>query len=68
VVALNTDASVKRLKGEERPINTLEDRAAVIAALGSVDLVVALRKEMAIVAALNFVVVAAVSIHLDKTF
>lgn len=40
VVGLNTDASVRRLgKGSERPINKLEDRAAVIAALGSVDLV-----------------------------
>lgn len=40
VVALNTDASVKRLgKGEDRPINALEDRAAVVAALQSVDLV-----------------------------
>lgn len=40
VVALNTDASVKRQgKGEDRPINTLADRAAVIAALGCVDLV-----------------------------
>jgi len=40
VVGLNTDASVRRLgKGSERPINRLEDRAAVIAALGSVDLV-----------------------------
>ncbi len=40
IVALNTDASVKRLgKGDERPINTLEDRAAVIAALAAVDLV-----------------------------
>ena len=40
VVALNTDASVRRLgKGAERPINCLEDRAAVIAALGCVDLV-----------------------------
>ena len=40
VVALNTDASVRRLgKGEDGPINALEDRAAVIAALGSVDLV-----------------------------
>ena len=40
VVALNTDASVKRLgKGGDRPINRLEDRAAVIAALGCVDLV-----------------------------
>ena len=40
VVALNTDASVRRLgKGGSRPINALEDRAAVIAALASVDLV-----------------------------
>ncbi|MSQ58948.1 MAG: D-glycero-beta-D-manno-heptose 1-phosphate adenylyltransferase [Betaproteobacteria bacterium] len=34
VVALNSDESVRRLgKGEDRPINTLEDRMAVIAAL-----------------------------------
>ncbi len=40
IVALNTDASVKRLgKGDDRPINQLEDRAAVIAALEVVDLV-----------------------------
>ena len=40
IVGLNTDASVRRLnKGEERPINRLEDRAAVVAALESVDLV-----------------------------
>jgi rfaE bifunctional protein nucleotidyltransferase chain/domain len=40
VLGLNTDASVKRLgKGEDRPINGLEDRAAVVAALRSVDLV-----------------------------
>jgi rfaE bifunctional protein nucleotidyltransferase chain/domain len=40
LVALNTDASVRRLgKGEERPINRLEDRAAVVAALRCVDLV-----------------------------
>src|SRR5690606_10293101 len=40
IVALNTDASVRRLgKGEDRPINPLADRLAVIAALGSVDLV-----------------------------
>ena len=41
VVAVNTDASVKRLdKGTERPINPLDDRVAVLAALGAVDLVV----------------------------
>jgi D-glycero-beta-D-manno-heptose 1-phosphate adenylyltransferase len=40
VVGLNTDASVKRLgKGEDRPINPLDDRAAVVAALQCVDLV-----------------------------
>jgi D-beta-D-heptose 7-phosphate kinase/D-beta-D-heptose 1-phosphate adenosyltransferase len=41
VVALNTDASVARLKGPERPINTLEQRAAVLAAIRHVDCVVA---------------------------
>lgn len=40
IVALNTDASTKRLgKGEERPINPLENRAAVIAALQDVSAV-----------------------------
>ena len=40
VVALNSDASARRLgKGADRPINRLEDRAAVVAALGSVSLV-----------------------------
>ena len=36
VVALNSDDSVKRLKGPTRPINSLNDRAQVIAALESV--------------------------------
>jgi len=40
VLALNSDASVRRLgKGDDRPINTLEDRLAVAAALACVDLV-----------------------------
>ena len=40
VVALNTDASSKRLgKGDGRPLNTLEDRVALMAALASVSLV-----------------------------
>ena len=40
VVGLNSDDSVRRLgKGEDRPINTLEDRLAVIAALECVTLV-----------------------------
>ncbi len=39
VVALNTDESVKRLKGPERPLNTLEKRAELMAALACVDFV-----------------------------
>ena len=40
VVALNSDASVKRLgKGDDRPVNTLADRLAVVAALECVSLV-----------------------------
>lgn len=39
IVALNDDASVARLKGPTRPINSLADRAAVIAGLDSVDAV-----------------------------
>lgn len=41
VVAVNDDASVKRLKGESRPINALEDRLLVLAGLAAVDWVVA---------------------------
>lgn len=40
IVALNSDASVKRLgKGDDRPVNALADRLAVIAALECVALV-----------------------------
>lgn len=40
VVGLNNDAGVRRLKGPDRPVNTAEDRAAVLAALDCVDHVV----------------------------
>ena len=41
VVGVNTDESVRRLnKGPNRPINCLQDRMAVLAALSAVDLVV----------------------------
>ncbi len=41
VVGVNGDASVKRLgKGDDRPLNSQEDRMAVLAALQAVDLVV----------------------------
>lgn len=40
VVGLNTDASVRRLKGEGRPVNNEEARALVLASLCFVDAVV----------------------------
>ena len=40
IVGLNSDASVKRLKGQSRPINEQGDRAYILAALESVDYVV----------------------------
>jgi D-beta-D-heptose 7-phosphate kinase/D-beta-D-heptose 1-phosphate adenosyltransferase len=39
VLAINSDTSVRRLKGPERPLVPQEDRAAVLAALGFVDAV-----------------------------
>jgi len=49
VVAANTDASVKRLgKGDDRPLNTLHDRMAVLAALESVSLVVEFDEDTAL--------------------
>ena len=40
VLGLNSDSSVKQLKGPTRPINNQHDRAAVLAALESVDYIV----------------------------
>lgn len=40
VVGLNTDSSVKRLKGENRPINPENARATLLAALQFVDFVI----------------------------
>ena len=39
-VGLNSDRSVRELKGEGRPVNAQDDRAEVLAALGCVDFVV----------------------------
>lgn len=41
IVGLNNDASIRRLKGPERPINTLPDRLQVLAGLSSVDHIIA---------------------------
>lgn len=40
IVCLNSDASVRRLKGPGRPLTAVEDRAAVLRSLGCVDAVV----------------------------
>ncbi len=40
VIGLNSDDSVRRLKGNSRPINSQNDRAVVLSALKSVDYVV----------------------------
>jgi D-beta-D-heptose 7-phosphate kinase/D-beta-D-heptose 1-phosphate adenosyltransferase len=41
VVGVNSDASVRRLKGESRPVNPLDDRIQVLEALSCIDHVVA---------------------------
>lgn len=47
VVAINSDASVRMLgKGDDRPINAQEDRAAVLAALESVSLVTVFEEQV----------------------
>src|SRR6266511_3424010 len=41
IVGVNSDAGLRRLKGPGRPINTLEDRAQILAALSCVDHLIA---------------------------
>jgi D-beta-D-heptose 7-phosphate kinase / D-beta-D-heptose 1-phosphate adenosyltransferase len=45
VVGVNSDASVARLKGPERPINVLEDRIQVLAALSCIDQIVSFEED-----------------------
>jgi len=45
IIGLNDDDSVRRLKGSDRPINTWKDRAAVLAALRYVDVVVGFEED-----------------------
>lgn len=40
IIGLNSDSSVKELKGVNRPINSFEDRATLLSAIESVDLVI----------------------------
>jgi len=46
-VGVNSDASVRRLKGAERPINALEDRVSVLSALSCVDHIVSFDEDTA---------------------
>lgn len=41
VIGVNSDGSIRRLKGPSRPINTLDDRIQVLAALSCVDCIIA---------------------------
>lgn len=51
IVGLNSDLSVKKIKGENRPINNEKERAEIIAALSSVDFITIFSEENA----LNFI-------------
>ncbi|MEU2612919.1 D-glycero-beta-D-manno-heptose 1-phosphate adenylyltransferase [Micromonospora sp. NPDC007271] len=45
IVAVNSDGSVRRLKGPDRPVNPVEDRTALLAALECVDHVVVFEED-----------------------
>lgn len=45
IVAVNSDQSVQQLKGENRPINGLQERMAILAGLASVDKVVSFEED-----------------------
>jgi rfaE bifunctional protein nucleotidyltransferase chain/domain len=45
IIGLNSDSSVKRIKGETRPINSQDNRAALLAALFFVDAVVVFEED-----------------------
>jgi len=45
IVALNSDDSVRRIKGPQRPINTLAERVQVLSALSGVDYLVSFSED-----------------------
>ncbi len=45
VIGVNSDASIKRLKGESRPVNSLSDRIVLLSALEFVDYVIAFEED-----------------------
>ena len=49
VVGLNGDQSVKRLKGNDRPLQSVEDRAMILDAIESVDMVVSFEEDLSLI-------------------
>ena len=45
VVAINSDLSVRKLKGKARPLNTLKDRVKMLDALSFVDIVISFNED-----------------------
>lgn len=45
IIGINSDESIRRRKGLSRPINTLEDRVQVLAALSSIDHIIAFSED-----------------------
>ncbi|WP_028980884.1 D-glycero-beta-D-manno-heptose 1-phosphate adenylyltransferase [Sporocytophaga myxococcoides] len=45
IVGLNSDISIKRLKGEDRPINSLEDRISVLSGLATIDFIISFEED-----------------------
>lgn len=48
IVAVNSDDSIKRLKGENRPINTLEERVTTLSFLDMIDMIIVFEEDTAI--------------------
>ena len=48
VVGVNSDTSIKRIKGEKRPINTLEERITTLSFLDMIDMIIVFEEETAI--------------------
>ena len=45
IIGLNSDSSLRKIKGKKRPINTQTDRAKILAALAAVDYLVVFNQE-----------------------
>ncbi len=66
VIGLNTDNSVKRLKGENRPINHQNERALLLSALEFVDMVIFFEEGNEYI--LEFIEIACIECHLCVVF